>query len=424
MNAPTTGSAEPTGARRVTLYTPLPPARTGTAAYAALVLRDLAALMRDQSAIRIAVPAGFEPPDTVGFPVLPYAALPNVIGADETRIFCLANNGFHDYIHAALADLRRLPGSRVIVLSHDPCCGMLLNALSYYRKLGFSDDLLLENLSLQYGSRAPQFLDAFRSGALPPLFEFVTHAMGPALTKADEIWSHSLFGMLKLGLESTISVDQLPAFRLIAHPDYHAAGPEAVSSPERFVVGAFGWVSPPKRILSLIDAFYRFLCRRTAGELDGVHLRIVGALDGVSSAFDPVGRVESLDIGRWVTFYDYVTADSFDELQADCSLFVNLRYPSCGETSGTLKHATEVGRPVIATAYQACREGAATDWVPPLAPFEIEAVASVLERRYDDFRRGVAPALPQTGITGAASVAGLLAREVGISVETGERGCR
>lgn len=384
----------------IRLYTPTLPARSGTADYADMVLRDLKRAGVPAEEIVIVVDdeqidiAAAEAPH--GYELVSYRALPNVLQPGETAIFFVANNEFHAYIHACMRDLVRHETSRVIAVIHEPCCSMLLNNLAFFRRYGFDDRWLEDNLAQQYGHAGWRFLEHFRQGELPELFEFITTALKHVLEQADEIWTHSAYAALKLALETSTPPEQLPKFRLVEHPEYDYEEVQSKGSPvraERFVIGIFGWVAKPKRTLEVVNAYYRFLCRLEPKELSDTRLLVVGALPD-PNYYDPVGLSESLGIRSWVDFYDYVDGETFKRLQARCSLLLNLRFPSCGETSGTMKHASQLGTAVLTTDYQAFRESGSSDLVSYLPGKEVESIAEAMMRQFRAWQSKTKAALP------------------------------
>ncbi|MDT8345799.1 MAG: hypothetical protein RQ752_15340, partial [Thermohalobaculum sp.] len=286
----------------ISLYTPILPQRTGTADYANMMLRDLARARIASQALRVVVDSDLVDPRSAavpgGYPVLSYRAVPNVVFPGDTAIFFIANNDHHGYVHGALRDVTVLPGGRVIAVVHEPCCAMLLDALAHRYQHGYTLESLRAALAAQYGAMTPVFLAQFRDGWLPDIFHFTSHALGHVLGKAHEIWTHSRFAALKLALESDVAPQALPRFRLIAHPDYegpaaaqaepgvlpHAPdedGPDGggpAGDDRRFIVGVFGWVAQPKRVVEAIRGFARFLSRLDPAEIDRVAMRVVGAL--------------------------------------------------------------------------------------------------------------------------------------------------
>lgn len=378
----------------IRLYTPLPPARTGTAFYADALLRDLRRAQVPPEALTVV--AEDAPPiaggrTREGFPVVSCRAVPNVVTPDEVAVFVIANNDYHGYVHACLRDVVKAEGGRVIVLLHEPACWMLLNKLSARRLHGFTDEALIGNLAAQYGARARTFFEQFRRGDLPRLFEHATHALAHVLAKADEVWTHSAFAALKLTLESNLPLPALPRFRLVRHPEFEEPLPAPSAAEARFTVGAFGWVAAPKRVLEAIEGFYRFLCRLDRAGLAQARMIVVGELPD-PARYDPAGLARRLGIADRVTFHGFVEGPQFAALQAGCAVTLNLRFPSSGETSGTLTLAGGRGATTVITRYQAFHEAEATESIGFLPGREVGEIAEALHRAYLTWRDGSPPA--------------------------------
>lgn len=377
---------------QIRLYTPLPPARTGPAFYAELLLRDLHRAGIPPEALTVVVEDA--PPAArtrEGYPVVSCRAVPNVVTPGEVAVFAIANNDHHGFIHACLRDVNKVGKGRVVALLHDPACWMVLNKLSAQRLHGFTDEALVGNLAAQYGARARTFFEQFRRGELPRLFEHTTHALAHVLAKADEVWTHSAFAALKLTLESNLPLPALPRFRLVQFPAYEEPLPAPSETAEHFTIGAFGWVAAPKRILEAIEGFYRFLCRLDRAGLAKARMIVAGELPE-PGRYDPAGLARRLGIADRVVFPGFVEGPDFAALQAGCTVTLNLRYPSSGETSGTLALADGRGATTVVTRYQAFHEVEATESVGFLPGREVGEIADALHRAYLVWRDGTPPA--------------------------------
>jgi glycosyltransferase involved in cell wall biosynthesis len=94
-----------------------------------------------------------------------------------------------------------------------------------------------------------------------------------------------------------------------------------------------------KRIPQLLEAFASL--RRTQ---PGARLLLVGA---AGDRFDVGRRLERLGLTEGVERLDYVPEDRMWSLMAACDVLVNLRYPTMGETSGSVIRALSLGRPLV-----------------------------------------------------------------------------
>lgn len=363
--------------RHVVLFSPIPPMKTGTADYLALIMAELSATTIDRSRVTIAVDdryllhplAGLE---IMGFRVVSYRQIPNVVQPRETRIYFLANNEFHAYCLASLSASSKRDGGRIISVIHEPSCFMLMNHISANRLHGFDDGQMAAAMRHQFGDKADYILSARRKDLLPFDAEFLMSVQGLTLARSDEIWTHSQFARRKLELESApnaaapIRTSAHPAVPPVPHSVPRGAEPKADGV---FRIGMFGWVGPSKRINPAILAFAWALQTQPAATRDRLELMVVGQLPP-KDHYDPAGLAEARDIADRVRFTGFVGPEEFDQLVDTCDLILNLRFPSCGETSGTLERALANGIPVITTGYQAFAEMPASAQASPFWPRE------------------------------------------------------
>jgi glycosyltransferase involved in cell wall biosynthesis len=104
------------------------------------------------------------------------------------------------------------------------------------------------------------------------------------------------------------------------------------------VIGLFGFLTSAKRAEVVLAAFAEARERQK-----NLRLLIVG---------EPAPNVDVNALrGDGVTFTGYVPDEEFAAYFAAVDRLVNLRYPSAGETSGTLIRAFEAGKPVAVSDY-------------------------------------------------------------------------
>lgn len=351
--------------------------KTGTADYIALVLAELAATGIDRSRVRIAIDERYLPGtvaglEVMGFPVVSYRQVSNVVLRHETRVYFIANNEFHGYCLASLSSCSKQDGARVISVIHEPSCFMLMNHISANKLHGFDDGQMVAAMRDQFGDKAEYILQARRKGLLPFDAEFLMTVQGQTLARSDEIWTHSQFALRKLALEGESG--KTPKIRASSHPIVppvaHREHAVVASKPEGVVrIGMFGWVAPSKRVNPAILAFAWALQTQPAALRDRFELMVVGQLPPKEN-YDPAGLAEARGIADRVHFTGFVGPEQFDQLVETCDLILNLRFPSCGETSGTLERALSNGIPVITTGYQAFAELPASAQASPFWPRE------------------------------------------------------
>jgi glycosyltransferase involved in cell wall biosynthesis len=107
------------------------------------------------------------------------------------------------------------------------------------------------------------------------------------------------------------------------------------------VVGCFGNLNPSKRGPQLLQAFAELRKRHP-----DAMLVLAG---GISSRYDLELHSEEvgLSLGESVVHLGYLDDDQIWPLLAACDVLVSLRWPTMGETSGSVIRALAVGRPVI-----------------------------------------------------------------------------
>jgi len=105
------------------------------------------------------------------------------------------------------------------------------------------------------------------------------------------------------------------------------------------LIGCFGFLNMNKRIPELLEAFASFRRRRP-----GARLLLVGA---AGERFDVQRRLERLGLTDGVQRLDYVSEERMWSLMAACDVLVNLRYPTMGETSGSVIRALALGQALL-----------------------------------------------------------------------------
>ncbi|MFL5955256.1 MAG: glycosyltransferase family 4 protein [Gaiellaceae bacterium] len=105
------------------------------------------------------------------------------------------------------------------------------------------------------------------------------------------------------------------------------------------LIGCFGFLNMNKRIPELLQAFASF--RRTRPR---ARLLLAGA---AGERFDVDRRLERLGLTDGVQRLDYVPEDRMWSLMAACDVLVNLRYPTMGETSGSVIRALSLAKPLV-----------------------------------------------------------------------------
>jgi glycosyltransferase involved in cell wall biosynthesis len=293
---------------KVALYSPLPPTRTGVAHYASMLLPAL----REKIDV-ITVIEGQKAPDP--------------------RLYFLGNNPHHAWIYE---EAMRTPG--VIVL-HD----LVLHHLIVEMTLARGDvDGYVAALTANHGEAGAAWARGRAAGLHSEMGNFLMPASVDVANRSRAVIVHNHYAADRLrsfGVTAPIHVVPHPF-----EPQPSARGQrESVRAKHSFsnadrVIGLFGFLTSAKRADIVLAAFAQ------ARELEPrLRLLVVG---------EPAPNVDVDALrGDGITFTGYVPDDEFAAYFAAVDRLVNLRYPSAGETSGTLIRAFEAGKPVAVSDY-------------------------------------------------------------------------
>jgi glycosyltransferase involved in cell wall biosynthesis len=292
---------------RVAYYSPLPPSRSGIADYSALLLPAL----RERIDVVVAEPGKRAPRADVAL---------YQIGNDPDA---------HGWIVDAL---RVTPG---VVVLHEYVLHHLIAGITIGRgdARGYLDEMERE-LGVAGRLLALGVLD----NLLPLLWETQPERFplsGRVLDQAHGLIVHSRF----VG-ERARAAGYDGRLWHIPHPAWPASPVEpATDATGDPLIGCFGFLNINKRIPQLLEAFGSL--RRTR---PNATLLLAG---GSGERFDVGRRLERLGLTDGVIQLDYVPEQRMWELMAACDVLVNLRYPTMGETSGSVIRALSLGKALV-----------------------------------------------------------------------------
>jgi len=332
---------------KIALYSPLPPTRTGVAHYASMLL-----------------PALREKIDVVTISELLSDPRPP---APDSRLYFLGNNPHHAWIYE---EAMRTPG--VIVL-HD----LVLHHLIVEMTLARGDvDGYVAALAANHGEAGAAWARGRAAGLHSEMGNFLMPASVDVANRSRAVIVHNHYAADRLrsfGVTAPIHVVPHPF-----EPQPSARGRrEALRAQHGFsdgdlVIGLFGFLTSAKRADVVLAAF----AQGRANE-PRLRLLVVG---------EPAPNVD-VDAfrGDGITFTGYVPDEEFAAYFAAVDRLVNLRYPSAGETSGTLIRAFEAGKPVAVSDYAQFAE-LPDDCVVkvPFGDGEVAALAGFFVRKVPD----------------------------------------
>ncbi len=320
---------------RVAVLTPLPPARTGVAHYASMLLPALAE--------RVSVRA-FD--SLEGYRRDEYDAV----------IYQLGNNPHHEVMYA---EAMRAPG---VVVLHD----LVLHHLIVEMTLARGDaDAYVEALEANHGAAGVAWARGRAAGLHSEMGNFLLPASVDVAKRARAVIVHNHYAADRLrsfGVETPIHVVPHPYVPEPRRFDRDAIRARFGLGTTHRVIGFFGFLTSAKRAEVVLEAF------RIARARDSrLALLVVG---------QPAPNIAAIEAEGVITT-GYVADDEFPGFYAATDRLVNLRYPTAGETSGTLIRAFDAGKPVCVSDYAQFAEFSDDCVVKvPLGSGEVEALVA------------------------------------------------
>jgi len=293
---------------KVAYYSPLPPSRSGIADYSTLLLPAL----RERIDVVVAEPGKRAPHADV--------ALYHV-GNDPDA---------HGWIVDALHER---PG---VVVLHEYVLHHLISGITIGRGDGRG---YLDAMEREHGVAGRLLGLGVLDNLLPLLWETQPERFplaGTVLDHARGLIVHSGF----VAQHARAAGYDGPIWR-IPHPAWpmHAIEPatDVAGDP---LIGCFGFLNMNKRIPQLLQAFASLRRSRP-----GARLLLAGA---AGERFDLSRRLERLGLGEdAITRLDYVPEERMWSLMRACDVLVNLRFPTMGETSGSVIRGLSLGKALV-----------------------------------------------------------------------------
>jgi glycosyltransferase involved in cell wall biosynthesis len=300
-----------TTAMRIAFLSPLPPAQTGIAHYASMVLPGLVE--------RLGVMA-------VGSPEAYDAS------AFDLAIYQLGNNPHHEWIYT---EASTRPG---IVVLHD----VVLHHLIVEMTLARGDaDAYIETLRASHGEAGAAWARGRAAGLHSEMGNFLLPASVDLANRSRGVIVHNQYAAARLrsfGVRTAIMVVPHPYLPEPPHDDREAIRRRLGFQEGDRVIGLFGFLTSAKRGEIVMEAFAAARKRDPR-----IKLLIVG---------QPAPNMDMAALaGEGVVVTGYVADEEFGAYYIATDRLVNLRYPSAGETSGTLIRAFDAGRPVAVSDY-------------------------------------------------------------------------
>ncbi|MEO5923055.1 MAG: methyltransferase domain-containing protein [Bryobacteraceae bacterium] len=294
---------------RIAFFSPLPPARSGIADYSETLLSHLRGVADVETFTDAADPS-----------------------SHDIAIYQLGNNPFHTFAYEAAM---RHPG---IVVLHEANLHHLVADLTikrgnwdaYLREVeidGGADALAYARRYVQPQRRGPDYELPLLKSVLQRARAVIVHSE----TVADAVRGRGFTGPIAKIPHGAWTVDH----------DGSAYRAKLGLKPETPLFGIFGFLKPYKRIAESLRAF-----QRVVAEHPEARLILVGEAHPELK----------LQLSSQVRHIDYAPIEDFNGYLAACDAILNLRYPTVGETSGTLLRSLGMGKPVLVSEIGAFRE--------------------------------------------------------------------
>lgn len=321
---------------QLVMFSPMPPERNGIADYTA----ELLPLLAERAEVVIVVDDHADLPEHAACHVLRLAEYATNESSFRgwPHIYQVGNNAGHTYM---LPWIVRRPG--VLVL-HD----VTLHHLVDQATVRWGDlDSYERILEIEYGHHGRLLADQFRSlrwrsrgvfHDLPLIRELVARSRA--------VLVHSFYAACKVMAQQPETPVQI--LRHHVAPSAQVAGTRSRAAARRVLgvaedalyIVSLGFVTRSKQI----DIVLRFLARHRH-EFPDLRYAVVGQDN--PEEFDVRSMIADLELGDIASVTGYVDEPTFYDHVIASDLVVNLRYPSGGETSGTLMRALGAGSCVV-----------------------------------------------------------------------------
>ncbi len=355
-------------APELVIFSPLPPSRSGIAAYTAELLPALGRSLR----IVVVVASGRDVVEQPGAEVISEVEYRrSAVLRSLPHLYQVGNNLDHAHVYRAAL---RHPG---IVVLHD----LVLHHLVEVLTLGRGDTAAYEAvMAANHGPAGRRLARLRRLGLFSPAQRYLLPLHAEVLDRAKGVIVHSRFAASRLEGSAGLPVRVVPHHLSPRVFDFDGLTREAARQrlglPEGVpVLLSLGHVTPAKQV----DVVLRALSLLRRQGLDFLYV-LGGELD---AAVDLPSLIQEtgLEDRVWVT--GWLAEDAFFAHARAADLLLNLRFPVAGESSGALVRALGMGLPALVHDFGPAAEypdrivaklGLGPDPVPALA----QAIAGLL----------------------------------------------
>lgn len=304
---------------RIAFFSPLPPVPSGIADYSAAVLEPLSKMA--QVDVFTGKPAAFDPAQY------------------DVAVYQLGNNPHHEFAYEAALEH---PG---VVVMHEANLHHLIAHLTIVRN---DWDAYLREVEFDAGEEAHRYAaDFVRTIRRPPDYDIPM--LRRVLSRSRAAIVHSAAVECEVRKEGFAGpVAKIPHGAWLIEGErltYRTRLGLDVSAP---LIGIFGFLKPYKRIAESLRAF-----RRLIRVIPEARMILCGE---VHPELPLAGMIRSMGLSAHVRHIGFVPIEDFNGYMSACDVVLNLRYPTVGESSGTLLRALGLGKAVVVSDIGSFRE--------------------------------------------------------------------
>ncbi len=304
---------------RLAFFTPLPPAKSGIADYSTAVLEHL---------------SRFAQVDT--FSEKPKRFDPSLY---DMCVYQLGNNPFHTFAYEMAMEV---PGT---VVMHEANLHHLVADLTIRRG---NWDAYMKDVEINGGSNALAYAKRYvRTLERGPDYEIPMLRSVLAKSRAAIVHSDAVGEILRAE-GFTGPVGKIPHGAWIVETDRMGYRAKLGLDEQTPLVGIFGFLKPYKRIAESLRAF-----RRLIRVVPGARMILVGE---AHAELPLASMIRTLGLSAHVRHIDFAPIEDFNGYLGACDIVLNLRFPTVGESSGTLLRALGMGKAVVVSDVGSFRE--------------------------------------------------------------------
>lgn len=295
---------------RVAFFSPLPPARSGIADYSAALIESLKPLVDLE--VFSSAEGAFDP------------------ARFDITLYQVGNNGYHDFVYETAL---RHPG---VVVMHESNLHHLITDLTIKRD---DWDSYVRECEYNGGAGARAFAERVRKLEVGPDYEGLPMTRR-ILESARGVVVHSRFlrdEIVAGGFQGPVGV--VPHGAWIPEGDRNGYRHKLGLDETTPLVGIFGFLKPYKRIAESLRALRRLI--RLAPQ---ARMILVGE-QHPEFPIEPL--IRTMGLSAEVRILGFTPIEEFVGYLSACDIVLNLRYPTVGESSGTLLRSLGLGKAVM-----------------------------------------------------------------------------